>query len=469
MKYWLFEKGDVIGPFEIEALKSRADFSYTMLVCPESMADDHMYWKPASDFSDFFNTPPVAPAGMTAAPAKTQAPPPLSAAELANLTVEQYFSEFYDKESADLSDVLGIPKDLLDSDMYLGRFLNAKVGAGRINKKEIKRIPVSPQNNEDTPLPKPAPKIIPGKTAWPKEPDPPSDAPHGDPVANFQKPPSAEEAERAAIIKEILAAQSAPPQDSGPETVRLSLPEAVAPKKEEPKKEPAPLPVAAPEPEPAPRPAPEPEPKPEPAPQSKPAEQPAQSADHAEHAALRRRDDNYNTLDYEIERVRISQEALKKQKKPKRNFIVYSAALLIFVLGGTFAAYNLPKIVKRAAPAPAVKTDPASAPAEPAPLPEVLPLIVQEQNKQLAIEITKKFRLSQNRGTMEDFFNKYFKNYFEQGYTASWICDEMHQDAYIVKYRLVRTRKEPIVYIFETNIKTKTLAGLNNAALDLLE
>ena len=55
------------------------------------------------------------------------------------------------------------------------------------------------------------------------------------------------------------------------------------------------------------------------------------------------------------------------------------------------------------------------------------------------------------------------------GYGAMWSAEPLHRDVYVVKYRLAKTRKEPIVYIFQVDTAKKKLTGaLNNITLDLV-
>ena len=60
MKYWLFERGDVVGPFPAEELTGREGFGPQSLVCPEDRGDDDTFWKEAQFYEDF--APAVSPA-----------------------------------------------------------------------------------------------------------------------------------------------------------------------------------------------------------------------------------------------------------------------------------------------------------------------------------------------------------------------------------------------------------------------
>ena len=60
MKYWLFEHGDVVGPFTVDELSGREGFGPHSLVCPEERGDDDTFWKEAESYEDF--APAAAPA-----------------------------------------------------------------------------------------------------------------------------------------------------------------------------------------------------------------------------------------------------------------------------------------------------------------------------------------------------------------------------------------------------------------------
>ncbi len=623
MKYWVFEHGDVVGPFSIEELRKREGYSKDTLVSPESVADDHLQWKPVAEFPEILNyrseeapkdkpKPSPAPAArkepdVFSDPYTSQifAPQRIAGEEEQSLevppdiSVEEYFSEFYEKESNGLKDVLGIPADLGDSDLYLGRFLQDNIiGRPSKNKRtEIKRIPQSSkqpetyeeylerrkreeeQHNKDitekikkgAPLP-PAPaaasapalapveqpqkeeekknfiKEIFTHSAKKEEKDHKEDTiklsnAHEVLIEQeeivFNKPalkeekktekkedkkeekkeakqetPSAKKAEPLKEIKNLISSLEAQKA-----AVQAASPKKEAPKQEKPKEEPKP--AAAPKQE-APKaqavPAQTAEPSKQAAPAAQPAKQPVASATpsaatpgamqpkkeeparaipngplrHEQTDAQRKKVEDFNTLDFEIERRRIISapvfESDYKQKR-KKSFLMYFFILFLF-FGGLFAiVYKTPEMIYKAQetktpgiapslptlpvePAVAVKKPVVTPPStvESAPVPQPVPANIEEQNKQAAIDIVKAHRLSGSNGAVAKYFDSFYKNYVEQGYEASWAAEPLHKDTYIVKYRLVKPRKEPIVYIFEADIKKKTISGaLNNAAMDLLE
>ena len=70
---------------------------------------------------------------------------------------------------------------------------------------------------------------------------------------------------------------------------------------------------------------------------------------------------------------------------------------------------------------------------------------------------------------MAAYLDHLYRDKLSQGYTGAWSAEPLHKNAYIVKYRLTKTRMEPIVYVFQADVSKGTLTGaLNNVALDLL-
>ncbi len=100
----------------------------------------------------------------------------------------------------------------------------------------------------------------------------------------------------------------------------------------------------------------------------------------------------------------------------------------------------------------------AAAPVEAAKTPE-------EQAK----EIVQSYTLDQNRGSVADYLAKRYAKELANGYAGVWAAEPLHRDVYVVKYRLAKARKEPIVYVFQADTAKKKLTGaLNNITLDLV-
>lgn len=103
----------------------------------------------------------------------------------------------------------------------------------------------------------------------------------------------------------------------------------------------------------------------------------------------------------------------------------------------------------------------------PAPPPAVKPQAVSASDR--ALSAVQNYTLSGGRGTVAAYLDHLYRDKLSQGYTGAWSAEPLHKNAYIVKYRLTKTRMEPIVYVFQADVSKGTLTGaLNNVALDLL-
>ncbi len=118
---------------------------------------------------------------------------------------------------------------------------------------------------------------------------------------------------------------------------------------------------------------------------------------------------------------------------------------------------------------------PAAPPAEEYEPEELLPDIpvppppIQPPLEEKALEIVQNYLLPNNRGTVKDYLERLYQPQKAQGYTDGWSAEPLHKSTYIVKYRLTKTRMEPIVYIFQADTETGKLTGaLNNITLDLV-
>ncbi len=118
---------------------------------------------------------------------------------------------------------------------------------------------------------------------------------------------------------------------------------------------------------------------------------------------------------------------------------------------------------------------PAAPPAEEYEPEELLPDIpvppppMQPPLEEKALEIVQNYLLPNNRGTVKEYLERLYQPQKAQGYTDGWSAEPLHKSTYIVKYRLTKTRMEPIVYIFQADAETGKLTGaLNNITLDLV-
>lgn len=110
--------------------------------------------------------------------------------------------------------------------------------------------------------------------------------------------------------------------------------------------------------------------------------------------------------------------------------------------------------------APSVKAKSAASAAPAAP--ELNPVDTARQ-------IVQNYNLPNFNGKVSDYFDRIYKDKLAQGYSATWSAERLHNNVYIVKYRLSKTRSEPVVYIFQVDVARNKLTGaLNNITLDLV-
>lgn len=87
----------------------------------------------------------------------------------------------------------------------------------------------------------------------------------------------------------------------------------------------------------------------------------------------------------------------------------------------------------------------------------------------MALQVVKNYELPDSNGKIADYFDRIYKSKLAQGYNAVWSATPLHNNVYIVKYRLSKTRLEPVVYLFQVDVSTNKLIGaLNNITLDLV-
>ena len=110
------------------------------------------------------------------------------------------------------------------------------------------------------------------------------------------------------------------------------------------------------------------------------------------------------------------------------------------------------------APSATAKSSASAAPAAP----ELNPVDTARQ-------IVQNYNLPNFNGKVSDYFDRIYKDKLAQGYSATWSAERLHNNVYIVKYRLSKTRSEPVVYIFQVDVARNKLTGaLNNITLDLV-
>ncbi len=483
MKYWFFDGNDVTGPFSLKELTQNKSFSETSLVCPENFSDDGDHWQVAGTFDDFKPLfAHTAPADETTSTFEQEMDTllketsPLSFDETPSEgpglqipkkpakpgPIEDYFNQVKEE---DLGDILGIPNPNENSDMDLAHALEkqlAKTSSTRRRERE--------QENE-TDLQTAAELTKANQThhvATATE------------VFATHAPVAAAPAQPAPVTAEVtpsmpLVESPTMPTISGPAPTPTSMP---APAEQEPEE----LVPAAAQTAPAPQenaPAPA-EPKTEEAPVIVP--DPAQ---------LRREKVEVNSIRPRLKQTQEMKDflhetqnnRLKQQTRTQRRVIVMLLTILV-IIGGLLGAFQLrPRQTTQAPVAPTstaqelLAETPAPAPA-PTPAVTAMPAIrapqaaVNAQNtaqEQKAMAVVQNHVLSGQRGTIAEYLNRIYRAQLSQGYSGTWGAEPLYKNTYIVKYRLTKTRKEPIIYVFQADVAQGKLTGaLNNISLDLI-
>ena len=120
-----------------------------------------------------------------------------------------------------------------------------------------------------------------------------------------------------------------------------------------------------------------------------------------------------------------------------------------------------------AQPKPATTQKNASQPAPATPAgPAEATVPTQSQQITAAVTIAKNYQLDGGRGMVSSWLKN---SYTAKNGIEDWSANKLNGDRYVVQYRFLRVRQEPIVYLFEVDVKTgKITRGINNQALELL-
>ncbi|MBU2573231.1 MAG: hypothetical protein KKH28_04050, partial [Elusimicrobia bacterium] len=118
--------------------------------------------------------------------------------------------------------------------------------------------------------------------------------------------------------------------------------------------------------------------------------------------------------------------------------------------------------VSPAKPAP----DNAAVPAAPKPAVES----ASNENTRKALETVKNYKLSGGRGTVSNWFANSFLSNSARGLNEEWSATVLHGDIFVVQYRLLKPKQDPLIYQFEVDVaKAVIVRGINNNAIELLD
>lgn len=483
MKYWFFDGNDVVGPFTAKELVENKSFSAASLICPENFSDDGDHWQPAALFAEIKtlltqNEPSQSAVTFEEEMAtllKERSPLSFdeSPAESPSLEIPQKPSKpgpiedyFNNIKEEDLGDILGIPDPNDNSDMDLAHALEkqlAKTSSTRRKQreenKEEKEVPSDPLDATHhiatiTEVFGAAPQTTQAEHTLP--PLPSSTLPV---LTDEEKPvlPLTTNEPTADTLKSTLPQEAASQNEPGPADSK----DFVQPI-QEPSQEPS---VVSDE----------------------------NSSVHIipDPALLRAEKVEVNSVRARLKQTQEMKDFLnetqnshlKKQYRAQRKIMI----ILLVALAIMIALVCVMQLKKHASHAPArnpasvtnpasaytqellTEESPSSATLAQAASTPATPAAEEPSQEKIALSVVQNYTLSGNRGTIGNYLNRLYKTQLEEGYSASWGVEPLYKDTYIVKYRLTKTRKEPIIYVFQANVAARKLTGaLNNVSLDLV-
>lgn len=498
MKYCLFESGDVVGPAPIEELLRREGFGPSSLVCPEAHSEEQDYWKPAQEYADFhFQQPgtqspskvhlqviqkspvskdlftremhktieeletvnkldadaflqpieeaPVQEAQISALPAQLAEPepriePPQPSPQPqqppAQISpIEEYFKTM---SAGDLGNILGIPDVKINSDLNLTQVLENQL------EKTDPPAAQQPSPQIETLQSVPPVQLQQGPVATPDDPDRVTEQTLKRELMDLQAPtvahPPAAHTEQEAIVL-------SPTEETPVVSVEEESQEAAVPLVTEPSQ------AAA---------------------QPTAQQEPVSSATVAQAQPA-----EYPTADWLAKKP-----IYAKGWKTGFLLVLFLAVLLAGLRVFFVRIYGVP-VPQYLRPSNVLATSPALTQA-PAVEAEISPVAVTEDSfveenvdkvveppaltpGEMATQIVQTYSLGASRGSIADYLTKRYAAQLADGYIATWSAEPLHKEMYVVKYRLAKTRKEPIVYIFQVDtVKNKLTGALNNITLDLV-
>jgi len=92
------------------------------------------------------------------------------------------------------------------------------------------------------------------------------------------------------------------------------------------------------------------------------------------------------------------------------------------------------------------------------------------ENTRKAIETVKNYKLSGGRGSVASWFANSFLSNSSTGFNEEWSAPILHGDIFVVQYRLLRPKQDPLIYQFEVDVaKGIIVRGINNSSIELLD
>ena len=471
MKYWFFDGNDVVGPFTLKELTQHKSFSETSLVCPENFSDDGDHWQVAATFdelkplfaqkADEEDTITLEQEMDTLLKERSPLAFDKTSTDRSELQfpkkpakpgpIEDYFNRIKEE---DLGDILGIPNPNEDSDMDLAHALEKQLAKTSSTRREKQETTADEQTAAELTQAAATHHVATATEVFATQP-------------SIAKSPAEKTTEQASQTSSMptVAPLTLPvlEQDPVAVTTQETTPssQAQAPLPTEPIKpaetDPAACIVPADK------------------EGSVPSQQPVEII--ADPALKRAEKVEVNSIRTHLKQTQEMKEIvnetqnahLKKNSDTQRRMIVMLLAVLVIMAGVGLAlqihtdkqspqfAVNTPKtsvaeLLEETPAAPSSTAEPAAVSPE-----------------QEAISIVQNYPLSNKRGTIVNYLKRVYKTQLSQGYTDSWSAEPLYKNTYVVKYRLTKTRKEPIIYVFQADVaQGKLTSALNNISLDLV-
>jgi len=511
MKYWLFDGKDVLGPFTLQTLAARTDFSATSLICAGETGEESDGWQLASSF-DEFRFHPVSgqlegvflPDGkeVTATEIPTEEPQPKKTEEKPVIQPEPILVQPQPRVEKTVEEPPTVILAREDVDLVLPEHPEENQAFSPIQE-TTQSQEAAPQSQELTP----EQEVVPAQEPQNEQAEPdvskPEElqesltvAPEEEilstctlplvneilqesnlpqlPPADFEPVPLPDtpgfELKEVATDASLLVQEAVQEQTDSPVVPEMSdKPQENTPAQESPKTQEQPL--------------------------QEPEEDTEQTAPIQEPVAAPRppREQTLHRLEQVLENHPVSPDFLERQSPThkKAYMILWILLGIIIVLALAIwglsrmktqttdtpsKAANTPTSVVQQVPTQTTPTPtPVANPVQTAALAEMSapekpitpPKPVTAQDKALAA--VQNYQLPNDKGTIAAYFDRVYQNHLAQGYTASWSVEPLHKSIYIVKYRLTKTRTEPIVYVFQADgVNGKLTGALNNIALDLV-
>lgn len=431
MKYWFFNGEDVIGPLAPQELASRRDFLATSLICPENASEQAESWQFASHFAEFHFDETSSRVALVASPEAASSSPTgrkPHARRRAKKPAKPVAAEFI-RLSRGAQETVGPASVALAKENSVDLILPQETPAASAQPAQ--------QTAPDVPVSPAVKKVIP---------------PEGGAISSCVLPvvPEQISEEKLPLLPEGDVSYTPPAEPDFAVEEDIPLPQEQAVKTPAALQDTTEKDVLPPE-------------------QENLSAQP----DPVEPTVSQVKARLIPTPEIEEFLTDHSLPFLARRKRKSQWALLFLVALLLpgimalLMQTGCISFKTVPAAQQVALPLSEERVAELTQQTPAAATPVAAPAVASGESKALAA--VQNYTLSGNRGTISSYFAKLYQERLQHGYTAVWSAELLHNNTYIVKYRIAKTRAEPVVYVFQADIKKNQLTGaLNNAALDLV-